>query len=145
MHNSSTTILATILPLLCLLFHHKDRCSLHPVSVGTVETKLVKTSLEALDRSSEANRNLPGCGPGSSTDRTRVSVVNGLRKQRQSSMKSFTELRQKMASEHRETVQRSDYTVTGENPDEGTLDNLISTGESETFYRKRFRSKGESR
>lgn len=104
------------------------------VALSLKKAKLIKTRLEALDRSSEANRNLPGCGPGSSTDRTRISVVNGLRKQLQSSMKSFTELRQKMASEHRETVQRRYYTVTGEKPDEGTVDNLISTGESETFF-----------
>lgn len=112
------------------------------VALSLKKAKLIKTRLEALDRSSEANRNLPGCGPGSSTDRTRISVVNGLRKQLQSSMKSFTELRQKMASEHRETVQRRYYTVTGEKPDEGTVDNLISTGESETFLQKAIQEQG---
>lgn len=112
------------------------------VASSLKKAKLIKTRLEALDRSSEANRNLPGCGPGSSTDRTRISVVNGLRKQLQSSMKSFTELRQKMAAEHRETVQRRYYTVTGEKPDEGTVDNLISTGESETFLQKAIQEQG---
>ncbi|MFS8008901.1 putative syntaxin domain-containing protein [Helianthus anomalus] len=81
------------------------------VALSLKKAKLIKNRLEALDRSSDANRNLPGCGPGSSTDRTRISVVNGLRKQLQSSMKAFTELRQKMASEHRETVQRRYFKI----------------------------------
>lgn len=40
--------------------------------------KTVKAKLEALDRANAASRKLPGCGPGSSTDRTRTSVVTGL-------------------------------------------------------------------
>lgn len=112
------------------------------VALSLKKAKLIKTRLESLDRSNATNRNLPGCGPGSSTDRTRTSVVNGLRKQLQSSMKSFNELRQRMAAEHRETVQRRYYTVTGENADEATVDNLISTGESETFLQKAIQQQG---
>jgi syntaxin 1B/2/3 len=112
------------------------------VALSLKKAKLIKNSLEALDRSNVTNRNLPGCGPGSSTDRTRTSVVNGLRKQLQSSMKSFNELRQKMTAEHRETVQRRYYTVTGENADEATVDNLISTGQSETFLQKAIQEQG---
>ncbi|KAL8204845.1 hypothetical protein R6Q57_010468 [Mikania cordata] len=106
------------------------------------KAKLIKNRLEALDRSNETNRNLPNCGPGSSTDRTRTSVVSGLRKQLQSSMKSFNDLRQKMAAEHRETVQRRYYTVTGENADEAIVDKLISTGESENFLQKAIQEQG---
>uniref|UniRef100_A0A453NQQ9 Syntaxin N-terminal domain-containing protein n=1 Tax=Aegilops tauschii subsp. strangulata TaxID=200361 RepID=A0A453NQQ9_AEGTS len=40
--------------------------------------KVVKAKLEALDRANAASRKLPGCGAGSSTDRTRSSVVSGL-------------------------------------------------------------------
>ncbi|KAI3785645.1 hypothetical protein L1987_44769 [Smallanthus sonchifolius] len=47
-----------------------------------------------------------------------------------------------MAAEHREIVQRRCYNVTGENADEATVDKLISTEESEAFYRGQFRSKG---
>ncbi|KAI3677050.1 hypothetical protein L1987_86668 [Smallanthus sonchifolius] len=112
------------------------------VASSLKKAKLIKNSLEALDRSNVTNRSLPNCGPGSSTDRTRTSVVNGLRKQLQSSMKSFNELRQRMAAEHRETVQRRYYTVTGENADEATVDKLISTGESETFLQKAIREQG---
>ncbi|KAK3405703.1 hypothetical protein EUGRSUZ_K01922 [Eucalyptus grandis] len=98
------------------------------------DAKVVKVRLEALDRSNAANRSLPGCGPGSSSDRTRTSVVSGLRKKLQDSMESFNALRQLISSEYRETVQRRYFTVTGENPDERTLDLLISTGRFTICY-----------
>ncbi|XP_076890764.1 syntaxin-121-like [Bidens hawaiensis] len=112
------------------------------VALSLKKAKFIKNNLEALDRSNATNRSLPDCGQGSSTDRTRTSVVNGLRKQLQTSMKSFNELRQRMAAEHRETVQRRYYTVTGENADEATVDKLISTGESETFLQKAIQQQG---
>ncbi|KAM0065487.1 putative target SNARE coiled-coil domain, syntaxin domain, syntaxin/epimorphin [Helianthus debilis subsp. tardiflorus] len=112
------------------------------VVLSLKKAKLIKTGLEALDRSNETNRSVPGCGPGSSTDRTRTSVVNGVRNQLKVFMKSFNELREKMAAEHRETVQRRYYTVTGENADESTLEKLISTGESETFLQKAIQEQG---
>ncbi|KAK4380655.1 hypothetical protein RND71_002517 [Anisodus tanguticus] len=112
------------------------------VSMALKKAKFIKVRLEALDRSNASNRSLPGCGPGSSSDRTRTSVVNGLRKKLQESMNQFNELRQKMAGEYRETVERRYYTVTGEKPDEAVLDTLISTGESETFLQKAIQEQG---
>ncbi|KAJ8565223.1 hypothetical protein K7X08_007799 [Anisodus acutangulus] len=112
------------------------------VSMALKKAKFIKVRLEALDRSNAANQSLPGCGPGSSSDRTRSSVVNGLRKKLQESMNQFNELRQKMAAEYRETVQRRYYTVTGEKPDEAVLDTLISTGQSETFLQKAIQEQG---
>ncbi|KAL7137271.1 hypothetical protein ABFS83_10G080800 [Erythranthe nasuta] len=112
------------------------------VSASLKKAKLIKVRLEALDRSNAANRSNPGCGPGSSSDRTRTSVVNGLRKKLHESMTRFNDLRQRMGSEYRETVQRRYYTVTGENPDEKTLDRLIETGESETFLQKAIQEQG---
>ena len=99
------------------------------VALSLKKAKLIKVKLEALDRSNAANRSLPGCGPGSSSDRTRTSVVNGLRKKLKDSMENFNNLRQKISSEYRETVQRRYFTVTGENPDDKTVDLLISTGQ----------------
>ncbi|GLT60811.1 hypothetical protein SLA2020_335600 [Shorea laevis] len=87
----------------------------------------------------------PGCGPGSSSDRTRTSVVNGLRKKLKDSMDSFNGLRQQISSEYRETVQRRYFTVTGENPDDKTVDLLISTGESETFLQRAIQEQGRGR
>lgn len=107
------------------------------VSLALKKAKVIKVRLEALDRSNAANRSLPGCGPGSSSDRTRTSVVNGLRKKLQDSMESFNNLRQQISSEYRETVQRRYFTVTGENPDEKTIDVLISTGKDPSYIRPR--------
>ncbi|KAL6519320.1 hypothetical protein OROGR_018640 [Orobanche gracilis] len=112
------------------------------VSSALRKAKLIKVRLEALDRSNAANRTVPGCGPGSSSDRTRTSIVNGLRKKLHDSMTVFNELRQKMSSEYRETVQRRYFTVTGENPDEKILDSLIETGKSETFLQKAIQEQG---
>lgn len=115
------------------------------VALSLKKAKLIKVKLEALDRSNAANRSLPGCGPGSSSDRTRTSVVNGLRKKLKDSMENFNNLRQKISSEYRETVQRRYFTVTGENPDDKTVDLLISTGESETFLQKAIQEQGRGR
>lgn len=112
------------------------------ISDSLKKAKIIKVKLEALDRSNAANRSIPGCGPGSSSDRTRTSVVNGLRKKLQDTMARFNDLRQKIGSEYRETVQRRYYTVTGENPDERVLDQLIETGESESFLQKAIEQQG---
>ncbi|CAN1144178.1 SYP121 [Linum perenne] len=115
------------------------------VSTALKKAKLIKVRLEALDRSNAAHRSAPGCGPGSSSDRTRTSVVNGLRKKLKNSMEGFNELRGRISSEYRETVERRYFTVTGENPDDKTLDRLISTGESETFLQKAIQEQGRGR
>ncbi|VFQ91518.1 unnamed protein product [Cuscuta campestris] len=52
------------------------------------------------------------------------------------------ELREKMAAEHRETVERRYYTVTGERAEEAVVDALISTGQSETFVQKAIGEQG---
>ncbi|KAK8546226.1 hypothetical protein V6N13_067451 [Hibiscus sabdariffa] len=115
------------------------------VNMALNKARLIKSRLEALDRSNQESRNKPGCGPGSSSDRTRTSVVNGLRKKLKDSMESFNGLREKTSSQYRETVQRRYFTVTGENPDDRTLDLLISTGESETFMQKAIQEQGRGR
>ena len=68
--------------------------------------KVVKGKLEALDRSNAANRKIPGCGPGSSADRTRTSVVGGLGKKLKDLMDNFQGLRGRIAAEYKETVGR---------------------------------------
>ncbi|XP_062154319.1 syntaxin-121-like [Alnus glutinosa] len=103
------------------------------VALALKKAKLVRVKLEAFDRSNAANWSLPGCGPGSSSDRTLTSVVNELRKKLKDSMDSFNGLRQQIFSQYQETVQRRYFTVTGENPDDKTVDLLISTGERLSF------------
>lgn len=68
--------------------------------------KMIKTKLVALEKSNAAQRKVPGCGPGSSADRTRTSVVSGLGKKLKDMMDDFQRLRTKMASEYKETVER---------------------------------------
>ncbi|KAL5211555.1 hypothetical protein ABZP36_022402 [Zizania latifolia] len=130
--------------------------------------KAVKAKLEALHRANAASRQLPSCGPGSSTDRTRSSVVSGLGNKLKDLMDGFQVttfwisvdltsrqicpkqsgswgltgsgwvqgLRTMMAEEYKETVARRYYTVTGEKADDGKVEALISSGESETFLQK---------
>ncbi|KAG1330070.1 syntaxin-124 [Cocos nucifera] len=104
--------------------------------------KAVKGKLEALDRSNAAHRKLPGCGPGTSADRTRTSVVSGLGKKLKDLMDDFQGLRTRIAAEYKETVGRRYYTVTGEQADEQTIEALISSGESETFLQKAIQEQG---
>ncbi|XP_011043281.1 PREDICTED: syntaxin-124 [Populus euphratica] len=104
--------------------------------------KIIKGKLEALDRSNVAHRNVPGCGPGSSTDRTRTSVVSGLGKKLKDLMDNFQDLRARMAAEYKETVERRYFTITGERASDETIENLISSGESESFMQKAIQEQG---
>ncbi|PSR95314.1 Syntaxin-124 like [Actinidia chinensis var. chinensis] len=97
--------------------------------------KVIKGKLEALERSNAAHRSIPGCGPGSSADRTRTSVVSGLGKK-------LKALRAKMTAEYKETVERRYFTITGEKANEELIENLISSGESETFLQKAIQDQG---
>ncbi|ESQ35728.1 hypothetical protein EUTSA_v10008327mg [Eutrema salsugineum] len=104
--------------------------------------KIIKQKLEALEKANANSRNVPGCGPGSSTDRTRSSVVSGLGKKLKDLMDSFQGLRARMNAEYKETVERRYFTITGEQADEQTIDNLIASGESENFLQKAIQEQG---
>ncbi|PIN13967.1 SNARE protein Syntaxin 1 [Handroanthus impetiginosus] len=104
--------------------------------------KIIKGKLEALDKSNATNRHVPGCGPGSSADRTRTSVVSGLGKKLKDMMDDFQGLRARMNAEYKETVGRRYFTVTGEKADDDLIESLISSGESETFLQKAIQEQG---
>ncbi|CAL1397846.1 unnamed protein product [Linum trigynum] len=112
--------------------------------VGQVlkRVKLIKGKLEALDRSNVAARSVPGCGPGSSADRTRTSVVGGLGKKLKDLMDNFQNLRAEMSAEYKETVERRYFTITGEKASEELIDDLIASGESESFLQKAIQEQG---
>lgn len=112
------------------------------VALALKKAKLIKLRLESLDRANAANRSVPGCGPGSSTDRTRSSVVAGLRKKLKDQMERFQELRKQVATEYRETIERRYYTVTGEKADEETVEALISGGEGERMLQRAIEEQG---
>ncbi|CAA0825101.1 Syntaxin-124 [Striga hermonthica] len=107
--------------------------------------KTIKSKLEALDRSNAAHRRVPGCGPGSSADRTRTSVVSGLGKKLKDTMDDFQGLRARMNAEYKETVERRYFTVTGEKPDDELVESMISSGESESFLQKAVEEQGKGR
>ncbi|KAL1812839.1 hypothetical protein DCAR_0625093 [Daucus carota subsp. sativus] len=104
--------------------------------------KVIKGKLEALDRSNVENRKLPGCGPGSSADRTRTSVVGGLGKKLKTLMDDFQSLRTRMNDEYKETVGRRYFTITGEQANDELIEDLISSGESENFLQKAIQEQG---
>lgn len=106
------------------------------------QVKVIKGKLEALEKSNAANRKAPGCGPGSSVDRTRTSVVAGLGKKLKDTMDDFQHLRAKMTAEYKETVERRYFTVTGQQADEQMIEKLISSGESENFLQKAIQEQG---
>ncbi|CAN0912837.1 SYP124 [Linum grandiflorum] len=112
--------------------------------VGQVlkKVRIIKGKLEALERSNAAARSIQGCGPGSSADRTRTSVVGGLGKKLKDLMDDFQNLRAKMSSEYKETVERRYFTITGEKASEDLIDNLIESGESESFLQKAIQEQG---
>ncbi|CAD5315983.1 unnamed protein product [Arabidopsis thaliana] len=51
-------------------------------------------------------------------------------------------LRARMNAEYKETVERRYFTITGEQADEQTIENLISSGESENFLQKAIQEQG---
>ncbi|KAJ0231191.1 Syntaxin-122 [Hirschfeldia incana] len=115
------------------------------VSKALKTAKHVKGNLQALDRANEVNRSLPESGPGSSSDRQRMAVVNGLRKKLKDAIDHFMRVRETISKENRDTIHRLYFTITGENPDEDTIDHLLSTGESETFLQKAIQEQGRGR
>lgn len=79
------------------------------VTLVLKRVKIIKGKLEGLERSNVANRKNMGCGPGSSADRTRTSVVSGLGKKLKVLMDDFQALRAKMNLEYKDTVARRYY------------------------------------
>ncbi|CAM8982864.1 unnamed protein product [Rhodiola kirilowii] len=112
------------------------------VALVLKKVKVIKGKLEALDKSNVAHRKLPGCGPGSSADRARTSVVSGLGKKLKDMMDDFQSLRAKISAEYKETVERRYFTVTGQKADEEMIENLIASGESENFLLKAIQEQG---
>ncbi|KAJ7551641.1 hypothetical protein O6H91_06G022800 [Diphasiastrum complanatum] len=108
----------------------------------TLAAQRVKVKLEALDKANIANRKKSGCGEGSSTDRSRMSITVTLKKKLKEVMQAFQALRQSFQDEYREVVERRIFTVTGKKADEETVDHLIETGESELIFKKAIQQLG---
>ncbi|KAJ3685863.1 hypothetical protein LUZ61_015027 [Rhynchospora tenuis] len=112
------------------------------VALVLKKARIIKAQLDLLERAAETSRALPGSGPGSSNDRTRMSILGGLKSKLKGSMDAFAELRKEIATEYRETVARRYYTVTGEQPDEATVEALVTSGEGEQLLQKAIAEQG---
>ncbi|MCO5555984.1 hypothetical protein L7F22_009528 [Adiantum nelumboides] len=103
----------------------------------------IKSKLESVDKSNEANHTLPGCEPGSTTDRTRMTITNGVRKSLKDLMDDFQALRQKMSQQHRDAIDRMYYTITGERASEAVIDSMLEEeGGGENFLQTALREQG---
>lgn len=71
-----------------------------------------------------------------------MAVVFGLGKKLKDLMDEFQSLRGKISSDYKETVERHYFTVTGERPDDQTIEKLISTGGSETLMQQAIQKQG---
>ncbi|XP_008808593.2 syntaxin-132-like [Phoenix dactylifera] len=109
--------------------------------VGKI-ARVAKAKLQELDRDNLTNRQKPGCGKGSSVDRSRSATTVALKKKLKERMSEFQTLRETIQQEYREVVERRVFTVTGNRPDEETIDRLIETGDSEQIFQKAIHEHG---
>ncbi|KAH7430391.1 hypothetical protein KP509_09G096900 [Ceratopteris richardii] len=106
------------------------------------KAKVIKGKLEALERSNQDSRKIAGCEAGSTLDRMRTNVTATQRLKLQSLTQSFDELRQRLQAEHKDTVKRRYHAVTGVEATEEMVEEMIASGESETFLQKAVREQG---
>ncbi|XP_076881131.1 syntaxin-132-like [Bidens hawaiensis] len=102
----------------------------------------IKAKIETVNKENFANRQKPGCGPGTGVDRSRTNMTNALTKRFRDIMTEFQTLRRKIDDEYREVVERRVITVTGTRPDEETINNLIETGNSEQIFQNAMKEMG---
>ncbi|KAI3665450.1 hypothetical protein L6452_44077 [Arctium lappa] len=112
----------------------RDRMESDMVSVLR-KANVVRVRLESLDNSNESNRSR--YKQGSAVDRTRVSVTNGLRVKLKEMMNDFQDLRNKIASDHKEYLKKRYYNETGEYPDEAMIETMVS-GSGKVFEGKKY-------
>ncbi|KAL4190377.1 hypothetical protein AMTRI_Chr07g75370 [Amborella trichopoda] len=119
----------------------KERMEKDVDQVGGI-ARSTKVNLEGLDRDNLENRQQPGCGRGTSVDRSRMSMAVALKKKLKDKMTDFQTLRQTIQDEYREVVERRVFTVTGASTDEETIDHLIETGHVEQIFQKAINNQG---
>ncbi|RLN35834.1 hypothetical protein C2845_PM03G08900 [Panicum miliaceum] len=93
-------------------------------------------------RNNLEKRKKPGCGKGTSVDRSRMSMTIALKKKLKERMNDFQNLRQTIQEEYREVVERRIFTVTGTKPSEEVIDRLIETGSSEQIFERAIQGTG---
>ncbi|XP_074571213.1 syntaxin-121-like [Curcuma longa] len=96
-------------------------------TIALKKAGLIKLRLQSLDRADAA---------GGSADRSRATVVAGLRRKLRASVAAFAELRRAVSAEYRETLARRYFTLTGEAADEATVEALVAAGEGERLLQQ---------
>ncbi|KAG0463266.1 hypothetical protein HPP92_019335 [Vanilla planifolia] len=95
----------------------------------------LKSRLRVLDSSGEAKRNVsPAFAHGSLVDRTRSSVIGGVRTKLREMMSEFQELRELILLDHREGLRRRYFAETGVLPNDEVLDRMASVGGSRGIF-----------
>ena len=104
----------------------RDRMDSNALSILR-KAKVVKARLQAIDKSNARNHEISeGYGEGSSVDRTRKSVTNGLRSKLRDMMNDFNSLREKIVRDHRETLKRRYYNATGSEANEEVVEKMVT-------------------
>ncbi|KAK3126448.1 hypothetical protein QOZ80_7AG0556710 [Eleusine coracana subsp. coracana] len=109
--------------------------------VGKI-ARMAKTKVDELEKDNLSNRQKPGCGKGSAVDRSREQTTGAVKKKLKERMDDFQVLREAIRQEYREVVERRVFTVTGNRPDEETIDDLIETGKSEQIFKDAIQQQG---
>ncbi|KAE8781320.1 hypothetical protein D1007_45446 [Hordeum vulgare] len=109
--------------------------------VGKI-ARMAKTKVDELEKDNLSNRQKPGCGKGSAVDRSREQTTGAVKKKLKERMDDFQVLRESIRQEYREVVERRVFTVTGNRPDEETIDDLIETGRSEQIFKDAVQQQG---
>ncbi|KAF7063288.1 hypothetical protein CFC21_069814 [Triticum aestivum] len=104
--------------------------------------RMAKTKIDELEKDNLSNTEKPGCGKGSVVDQLREQTTGAVKKKLKKRMDDFQVLRESIRQEYREVVERRVFTVTGNRPDEQTIDDLIETGRSEHIFKDAVQQQG---
>ncbi|KAL3697345.1 hypothetical protein R1sor_011421 [Riccia sorocarpa] len=102
----------------------------------------IKAKIEALEKSNAQVRTKPGCGPGSVSDRTRTSRTSSLKLKLKEITGHLIKFKEKIQRDYFQLVERRVFLVTGEKPDEDTIERLIEEGKGEEIFQQAIQSQG---
>merc|ERR1711907_456370 len=74
--------------------------------------------------------------------RMKRSILMALEKKLKATMQEFSIMRDEFQHDYKEVIERRYFTITGEEADEDTLDQLMETGDSETIFQQAIESQG---
>ena len=96
----------------------------------------MKKQIEKLQKEQE------GESDGSVSNRTKEQMIASLTKRLTNVVKDFANLRGEIHDDYKEIVRRRGFTITGEEPEDDTVESLIETGESEQVFQQAILEQG---